>query len=212
MVQVVCGTVLAAAGEYDKAVELLGKHQGNLEACVFLTDPRGIISGRPTNGQSNTRVALLTQIHLVRNRTDLALKEVQAAKRWAQDSLLINLAEAWVGLRAVCPSLPLSQFLSIPHVPTNKHMPGRRQIPIDLLHLRRAGRHPDHHHPFLPRRPSSRRHSPRPPARGRSDAATGARARSGRCTGACEQCGVGVLDGEDEGRGGGLGCWVGGRG
>ncbi|ERF73873.1 hypothetical protein EPUS_05885 [Endocarpon pusillum Z07020] len=76
VVQVVCGTVLAAAGEYEKAVELLGKHQGNLEA-----------------------VALLTQIYLLQNRTDLALKEVQAAKRWAQDSLLINLAEAWLGLR-----------------------------------------------------------------------------------------------------------------
>lgn len=34
VVQVVCGTILAAAGEYEKAVELLGKHQGNLEAYV----------------------------------------------------------------------------------------------------------------------------------------------------------------------------------
>ncbi|KAI5295767.1 hypothetical protein KEM56_005574 [Ascosphaera pollenicola] len=38
-------------------------------------------------------------IHLAANRTDLALKEVQAAKRWAQDSFLVNLADAWVGLR-----------------------------------------------------------------------------------------------------------------
>lgn len=45
------------------------------------------------------RVSLITQIHLAANRTDLALKEVQAAKRWAQDSLLVNLAESWVGLR-----------------------------------------------------------------------------------------------------------------
>lgn len=44
-------------------------------------------------------MALLTHIHLVQNRTDLALKEVAAAKRWAQDSLLINLAEAWTNLR-----------------------------------------------------------------------------------------------------------------
>jgi coatomer protein complex subunit epsilon len=36
---------------------------------------------------------------LTQNRTDLAVKEVQAAKRWAQDSLLINLAEAWTNLR-----------------------------------------------------------------------------------------------------------------
>lgn len=39
------------------------------------------------------------QIHLQQNRTDLALKEVQAARRWAQDSLLINIAESWVGIR-----------------------------------------------------------------------------------------------------------------
>lgn len=35
----------------------------------------------------------------MQNRTDLAVKEVAAAKRWAQDSLLINLAEAWTNLR-----------------------------------------------------------------------------------------------------------------
>lgn len=75
-VQICAGTVLASAGEHAKAIELLSKHQGNLEA-----------------------VALITQIHLSQNRTDLALKEVQAAKRWAQDSLLINLAEAWTNLR-----------------------------------------------------------------------------------------------------------------
>lgn len=57
-------------------MELLSKHQGSLEA-----------------------VALLVQIHLQNNRTDLAVKEVGAAKRWAQDSLLINLAEAWTNLR-----------------------------------------------------------------------------------------------------------------
>lgn len=47
-------------------------------------------------------VSLIVQIHLQQNRADLALKEVQAAKRWAQDSLLVNLAESWVGLRVVC--------------------------------------------------------------------------------------------------------------
>ena len=76
VVQICCGSVLASAGQNEKALELLSKHQGCLEA-----------------------VALLIQIHLSRNRTDLALKEVQAARRWAQDSLLINLAEAWVGMR-----------------------------------------------------------------------------------------------------------------
>ncbi len=46
-------------------------------------------------------VALIAQIHLQQNRTDLAVKEVTAARRWAQDSLLVNLAESWVGLRMV---------------------------------------------------------------------------------------------------------------
>lgn len=46
-------------------------------------------------------VALIVQIHLHQNRNDLAVKEVAAARRWAQDSLLVNLAESWVGLRLV---------------------------------------------------------------------------------------------------------------
>lgn len=46
-------------------------------------------------------VSLIVQIQLQQNRTDLAIKEVQAAKRWAQDSLLVNIAESWVGLRVV---------------------------------------------------------------------------------------------------------------
>ncbi|KAK5950470.1 hypothetical protein OHC33_008413 [Knufia fluminis] len=75
-VQICAGTVLANNGEYAKAVELLGRHQGSLEA-----------------------VGLLVQIHLQQNRTDQAVKEVAAAKRWAQDSLLVNLAEAWTHLR-----------------------------------------------------------------------------------------------------------------
>ncbi|PQE30404.1 hypothetical protein CJF32_00008343 [Rutstroemia sp. NJR-2017a WRK4] len=76
VVQVLGGTVLQAAGKSEEALGLLGLHQGNLEA-----------------------VALIVQIHLEQNRTDLAIKEVQQARRWAQDSLLVNLAESWVGLR-----------------------------------------------------------------------------------------------------------------
>jgi coatomer subunit epsilon len=76
VVQICAGTVLASHGEHTAAIDLLSKHQGNLEA-----------------------VALLVQIHLQQNRLDLAIKEVAAAKRWAQDSLLINIAESWVNLR-----------------------------------------------------------------------------------------------------------------
>ncbi|EED21528.1 Coatomer subunit epsilon, putative [Talaromyces stipitatus ATCC 10500] len=75
-VQVLVGTVLQAQGLTEEALALLGRHQGNLEA-----------------------VALTVQIYLQTNRVDLAVKEVSAAKRWAQDSLLVNIAESWVGLR-----------------------------------------------------------------------------------------------------------------
>ncbi|KAI0472992.1 coatomer epsilon subunit-domain-containing protein [Xylariaceae sp. FL0804] len=75
-VQVIGGTVLQAAGRPEEALALLSQHSGSLDA-----------------------VALIAQIHLQQNRTDLALKEVSAARRWAQDSLLVNLAESWVGLR-----------------------------------------------------------------------------------------------------------------
>lgn len=44
---------------------------------------------------------MIVQIHLQQNRNDLAVKEVTAARRWAQDSILVNLAESWVGLRLV---------------------------------------------------------------------------------------------------------------
>ncbi|KAH8595513.1 coatomer epsilon subunit-domain-containing protein [Bisporella sp. PMI_857] len=75
-VQVLAGTVLQAAGKSEEALSLLSQHQGNLEA-----------------------VALIVQIHLEQHRLDLAVKEVAAARKWAQDSLLVNLAESWVGLR-----------------------------------------------------------------------------------------------------------------
>ena len=38
----------------------------------------------------------------------MALKEVLAAKKWAQDNLLVNIAESWVGLRVVSLSLQRS--------------------------------------------------------------------------------------------------------
>ncbi|KAI1200320.1 coatomer epsilon subunit-domain-containing protein [Nemania serpens] len=75
-VQVLGGIVLQAAGKSDEALALLSKHSGSLDA-----------------------IALIIQIHLQQNRIDLAVKEAAAARRWAQDSLLVNLAESWVGLR-----------------------------------------------------------------------------------------------------------------
>ena len=78
-VQLLCGTVLARAGKQELALQLLAKHQGSLDA-----------------------VALIVQIHLSQNRTDLAVKEAKGARSFAQDALLVNLAESWVGIRQVC--------------------------------------------------------------------------------------------------------------
>ena len=75
-VQLLASTVLAREGKYEDALALLSKHQGSLDA-----------------------VALIVQIHLLQNRTDLALKEAASARSFAQDALLVNLAESWIGMR-----------------------------------------------------------------------------------------------------------------
>ena len=75
-VQLLCGTVLARAGKEDAALSLLSKHQGSLDA-----------------------VALIVQIHLQQNRTDLAIQQAKSARSFAQDALLVNLAESWIGMR-----------------------------------------------------------------------------------------------------------------
>lgn len=94
-------------------------------------------------------VALIVQIHLQQNRNDLALKEVTAARRWAQDSLLVNLAESWVGLRQV--GHTRRHTTSIPPLYPYPLLPGpfliltalgvsvgRREISTSVLRLRGA--------------------------------------------------------------------------
>ena len=54
------------------------------------------------------------QIHLQQNRLDLASKEAANARKWAQDSLLVNIAESWVGMREVS-----KLFLHMDRVCTN---------------------------------------------------------------------------------------------
>ena len=93
-VQLLCGTILSNVGMKDEALALLAKHEGSLDAYV--------VSIRATSTPlTGFRVALITQIHLSQNRLDLAQQEVKRAKGWAQDNLLVNLAESWVGLREV---------------------------------------------------------------------------------------------------------------
>ena len=78
-VQLLCSTVLARTWKLEQALALLSKHQGSLDA-----------------------VALMVQIHLMMNRADLATKEARGARSFAQDALLVNLAESWIGMRQVC--------------------------------------------------------------------------------------------------------------
>lgn len=60
----------------EEALDLLSSHEGSLEA-----------------------ISLLVQIYLIQNQLDLASKEIQAAKKWAQDNIVFNISEAWVDLR-----------------------------------------------------------------------------------------------------------------
>lgn len=103
-VELLCGSILARTGKEEEALQLLAKHQGSLDA-----------------------IALIIQIHLQQNRLDLALKEAQQARKWAQDSLLVNIAESWVGMRQVraYPSI------HAPYVADN--FAGRREVPGGIL-------------------------------------------------------------------------------
>ncbi|KAF9327512.1 hypothetical protein BG006_009187 [Podila minutissima] len=75
-VKVVVGQVLASEGLVEEALGVLLPHGNHLES-----------------------VAVVVQIYLQMNRLDLAKKEVEACKSWAEDAMLAQLMEAWVGLR-----------------------------------------------------------------------------------------------------------------
>ncbi|KIP10017.1 hypothetical protein PHLGIDRAFT_125851 [Phlebiopsis gigantea 11061_1 CR5-6] len=77
LVRVLAGTAFARAGEVEEALESLaaGSNRENLEA-----------------------VAVTVQVYLALHRPDLARKELDGAKRWAEDDLLLQLIEASVSL------------------------------------------------------------------------------------------------------------------
>jgi len=77
LVKVLAGTAFAIAGEVEEALETLGAGSSteNLEA-----------------------VALIVQIYLSINRPDLARKEFERAKRWAEDDVLLQLIESSIVL------------------------------------------------------------------------------------------------------------------
>ncbi|ORY01163.1 hypothetical protein K493DRAFT_278255 [Basidiobolus meristosporus CBS 931.73] len=75
-VQIVLGTLFYREGLYEDALRLLSKHSRNLE-CV----------------------ALIVQIYLKLNRIDLARRELNSTKNWAEDAILAQLIEAWIGVQ-----------------------------------------------------------------------------------------------------------------
>jgi len=77
LVRVLAGTAFAREGEVEEALETLGAGSSteNLDA-----------------------VALIVQIYLSINRVDLAKKEFDRARKWAEDDLLLQQIEASIGL------------------------------------------------------------------------------------------------------------------
>ncbi|KZT27897.1 hypothetical protein NEOLEDRAFT_1088213 [Neolentinus lepideus HHB14362 ss-1] len=77
MVRVLAGTAFVWAGEVEEALETLGAG---------------------TNHENLEAVAVTVQIYLSLNRSDLATKEFNRAKRWAEDDLLLQLIESFIDL------------------------------------------------------------------------------------------------------------------
>ncbi|CAG8625117.1 13906_t:CDS:2 [Funneliformis caledonium] len=75
-VQIIAGSIFYHEGLYEEALKILVRHNKNLE-CV----------------------ALIIQIYLKLDRLDLAKRELASTKTWAEDAMLAQLIEAWVGLK-----------------------------------------------------------------------------------------------------------------
>ena len=125
------------------------------------------------------------QIHLQQNRLDLAQKEAVNARKWAQDSLLVNIAESWVGMREV--RVHLQQHAN---TTTNVRVIGRRKISSSILCLRRARSSLSHTIHTIACLASSSRATPRPTRRGGSRVEASARAQSRRSERTCQSGGV----------------------
>ncbi|KAG7450514.1 uncharacterized protein BT62DRAFT_927793 [Guyanagaster necrorhizus] len=107
IVRVLAGIAFARAGEVEEALETLGIGTEDLEA-----------------------VAVIVQIYLAIHRSDLAKKEFERSKRWAEDDLLLQLIESTISLVTGKDSYsdPLSFYteqlgnpsLSSPHILTSR--------------------------------------------------------------------------------------------
>ncbi|KAI8381410.1 coatomer epsilon subunit-domain-containing protein [Radiomyces spectabilis] len=75
-IQTTIATIFVNAQQTEEALKIIHLRQKKLECA-----------------------ALAVQIYLQMDRLDLARNEVNAAKAWAEDALLLQMMEAWVGLR-----------------------------------------------------------------------------------------------------------------
>ncbi|KAF9530417.1 coatomer complex protein [Crepidotus variabilis] len=75
LARLLAGTAFARAGEIEEAIETIGTETEDLES-----------------------VGLLVQIYLSINRPDLAKKQFERSKRWAEDDLLLQSIESTIGL------------------------------------------------------------------------------------------------------------------
>jgi coatomer subunit epsilon len=117
-VKVLAATAFARAGEVEEALETLGAgtETENLEACVYLfflhcsdslvdlflfflyANLTSLLSCFTCDDRWPHSVAYIVQIYLSIHRPDLARKEFERAKRWAEDDLLLSLIEASIVL------------------------------------------------------------------------------------------------------------------
>ena len=96
LVRVLAGTAFARAGEVEEALETLGLSGGNEESVEAYVSLR--IVQCPYLTFNLHRVALTVQIFLSINRPDLAKKEYEKSKKWAEDDLLLQLIESTINL------------------------------------------------------------------------------------------------------------------
>lgn len=93
-VRVLAGTAFARAGEIEEALETLGGTgtRENLEAYVVQYMHHFLRKLKFCS------VAVIVQIYLSINRPDLARKELDKAKHWAEDDVLLQLIESSINL------------------------------------------------------------------------------------------------------------------
>jgi len=94
LVRVLSATAFARAGEVEEALETLNTETEDLEACVSFQG--WLLTTFLTT--SYFSVALLVQIYLSINRPDLAKRQFDRSKRWAEDDLLLQSIESMIGL------------------------------------------------------------------------------------------------------------------